>query len=110
MYARQNPNSGYLKTLQFAIDKRIEEWLKKGSRWFSFKPGESGEEILQTLAGGSVRAMSASCVQIAMENIPCSHYALRVISRIVDSLKDEQEKSEIIKLEYAELCELPNSV
>lgn len=61
------------------------------------------------LIGGSVRAMSAVCAQIALENVGCCHYALRVLSRMVESLKDEKEKSAIISLVYSKLCNQPNS-
>ena len=61
------------------------------------------------LVGGSVRVMSAVCTQIALENVGCCHYALRVLSRMVDSLKDEKEKSAIINLVYSKLCNQPNS-
>lgn len=53
--------------------------------------------------------MSAVCVQIALENVGCCHYALRVLSRMVDSLEDEQEKWDIIDQVYAKLCNQPNS-
>ena len=53
--------------------------------------------------------MSAVCTQIALENVGCCHYALRVLSRMVDSLKNEKEKQEIIDKVYAKLCDQPNS-
>ena len=34
------------------------------------------ETYQRRLIGGSVRAMSAICVQIALENVNCCHYAL----------------------------------
>lgn len=61
------------------------------------------------LVGGSIRAMAAVCAQIALENVGCCHYALRVLSRMVDSLKDEKEKSSIVNLVYSKLCNQPNS-
>lgn len=61
------------------------------------------------LVGGSIRAMSAVCAQIALENVGCCHYAIRVFSRMVDSLKEEKEKSTIINLVYSKLCNLSNS-
>ena len=61
------------------------------------------------LPGGSVRAMAAVCTQIALENVDCAHYALRVLSRMVDSLKDEEEKWDIIDKVYSKLCNQPNS-
>ena len=57
----------------------------------------------------SVRAMSAICIQIALENVGCAHYALRIISRMIDSLKDMSEKQSIIDLVYNKLCNQPNS-
>ena len=67
------------------------------------------ETYKRKLVGGSVRAMSAVCVQIALESVGCCHYALRVLSRIVDSLEDEQEKWDIIDKVYVKLCNQPNS-
>ncbi len=61
------------------------------------------------LPGGSVRAMAAICTQIALENVGVCHYALRVLSRMVNSLKDEAEKSAIVSLVYSKLCHQPNS-
>ena len=51
--------------------------------------------------------MSAICTQIALENVGASHYALRVISRMIDSLKDMDEKRSIIDLVYHKLCNQP---
>lgn len=127
MFARKYPNSGSIKTLLSDIDKRVEDWLKpenndiKTENWedvdledntpteknvFSemkvYKPSKH-------LPGGSVRAMAAVCTQIALENVDCAHYALRVLSRMVDSLKDEKEKWDIIDKVYSKLCNQPNS-
>lgn len=65
--------------------------------------------LKRRLVGGSIRAMSAVCAQIALENVGCCHYALRVLSRMVDSIKNEKEKSTIINLVYSKLCDQPNS-
>lgn len=114
MFARQYPDSGSIRTMLSDIDKRIEDWLK---------PYEEEELILgddsefktkkvmkqHRLVGGSIRAMSAVCAQIALENVGCCNYALRVLSRMVDSLKNEKEKSAIINLVYSKLCNQPNS-
>lgn len=119
MFARQYPDSGSIKTMLSDIDKRIEDWLKPYEEEVTtraiLEDGELGvpkvEKItkLHRLVGGSVRAMSAVCIQIALENVGCCHYALRVLSRMVDSLKDEKEKSVIINLVYSRLCNQPNS-
>ena len=117
MFARQYPDSGSIKTMLSDIDKRIGEWLKPQTREVSTINLEDSNNTIEKktetyqrkLVGGSVRAMSAVCVQIALENVGCCHYALRVLSRMVDSLEDEQEKWDIIDQVYAKLCNQPNS-
>ncbi len=116
MFARQYPDSGSIKTMLSDVDKRIEDWLKPYEAEFTtfplFGDGEPETKKLtkqRRLVGGSIRAMSAVCAQIALENVGCCHYALRVLSRMVDSLKDEKEKSAIINLVYSKLCNQPNS-
>ena len=104
MFAREYPDSGSVKTMLSDIDKRIEDWLNP-------KEEQEGKDPKKPnyIPGGSVRAMSAICTQIALENVGCSHYALRVISRMIDSLKDMKEKQSIIDLVYHKLCNQPNS-
>lgn len=104
MFAREYPDSGSVKTMLSDIDKRIEDWLNP-------KEEQEGKEpkMPNYIPGGSVRAMSAICTQIALENVGCSHYALRVISRMIDSVKDMKEKQSIIDLVYHKLCNQPNS-
>lgn len=104
MFAREYADSGSVKTMLSDIDKRIEDWLNP-------KKEQEGKEPKKPnyMPGGSVRAMSAICTQIALENVGCSHYALRVISRMIDSLKDMKEKQSIIDLVYHKLCNQPNS-
>lgn len=116
MFARQYPDSGSIKTMLSDIDKRMEDWLKPYEEEVTTIPlVEGGEPTTEKitkqrrLVGGSIRAMSAICTQIALENVGCCHYALRVLSRMVDSLKDEKEKSAIINLVYSKLCNQPNS-
>ena len=116
MFARQYPDSGSIKIMLSDIDKRMEEWLKPyEEEAVTSQLSEDGEPKKEKvtkqrrLVGGSIRAMSAVCTQIALENVGCCHYALRVISRMVDSLKDEKEKEAIIRLVYSKLCDQPNS-
>ena len=116
MFARQYPDSGSIKTMLSDIDKRIEDWLKPYEEEVTTIPILEDDEPKtekitkqRRLVGGSVRAMSAVCAQIALESVGCCHYALRVLSRMVDSLKDEKEKSAIISLVYSKLCKQPNS-
>lgn len=131
MFARQYPDSGSVKIMLSDIDKRIEEHLKsleeknnpKAENWESVDLGKDAKPTksegvfseLKTykrpkyIPGGSIRALSAICSQIALENVGCAHYALRVISRMINSLKDMKEKQSIIDLVYNKLCNQPNS-
>ena len=131
MFSRQYPDSGSVRTMLSDIDKRIEDHLKsideknasKAEDWKSVDLGDEAKPAkaegvfseLKTchhskyIPGGSVRALSAVCTQIALENVGCAHYALRIISRMIDSLKDMKEKQSIIDLVYNKLCKLPNS-
>lgn len=103
MFARKYPDSGSIKTMLSDLDKRTEEWLKPQTREVSTINLEDTNNTIEKrtetyqrkLVGGSVRAMSAVCVQIALENVGCCHYALRVLSRMVDSLEDEQENGKL---------------
>ena len=131
MFSRQYPDSGSVRTMLSDIDKRIEDHLKsldeknasKAEDWESVDLGDEAKAAkaegvfseLKTyhrskyIPGGSVRALSAVCTQIALENVGCAHYALRVISRMIDSLDDMDEKRSIIDLVYHKLCNQPNS-
>lgn len=118
MFSRQYPDSGSIRTMLSDIDKRIEEHLEpyeEELRCHSLGDDNKSEMttkiVIKTrkLPGGSIRAMSAVCTQIALENVGCAHYALRVISRMIDSLKDMDEKRSIIALVYQKLCNQPNS-
>lgn len=116
MFARQYPDSGSIRTMLSDIDNRIEDWLKPYEEEVTTipiledgEPKTEKETKQRRLVGGSVHAMSAICTQIALENVGCCHYALRVLSRMVDSLKDENEKSTIVNLVYTKLCKQPNS-
>ena len=57
----------------------------------------------------NVRAMCAIATQIAIENITSVHYALRVISRMVNSLEEEEEKMDIVEKVCNKLASHPNS-
>lgn len=115
MYGHQYPNSGQLKTLLSDIDKRIEKHLIPKKKEEEFIDLEKDKVVKKTityrreLTGGSVRAMSAVLTQVALENVAVCHYALRVISRMVDSLKDMKEKRDIISMVYDKLCKQHNS-
>ena len=115
MFARQYPNSGQVKTMLSDVDKRIEEWLQPQEREIrSITLEREGfvstkETYVRKLMGGSVRAMVAVAVQIALENVTMCNYALKVISRMIDSVSDAQEKQKVIEMVYNKLANTPNS-
>lgn len=116
MFARNYPNSGQVKTMLSDIDKRIEEWLQPQEQEIKVLTlGEDDDFVTRTetyirkLVGGSVRAMVAVAVQIALENVGVCNYALRVISRIIDSVEDTHEKQDVIEMVYNKLANTPNS-
>ena len=122
MFARQHPNSGQLKTMLSDLDKRIIEKLKPRKKKFYILFDLNGEStnvsdktptfIEKEVPGRiyeNIRAITAVATQIALENVSACHYALRIISRVVDSMSDMKEKRDIINNVYNKLCHQPNS-
>ena len=135
MFARQYPNSGQVKIMLSDIDKRIEDWLNpkdndSKARVESWTPIDLLDNVedysdipfdepifnqlkeyktRRYIPGGSARALVAITTQIALENISICNYPLMVISRIIDSLTDKQEKDAITEMVYNRLCNTPNS-
>jgi len=116
MFGRRFPNGGQLKVMLTDLDKRIQQHFDdqaikaKDVKLSEDMTADTSPKARQgKLPGGSVRAMSAVATQIALENVSASHYALRVLSRMVDSLKDEKEKVAIITKVYEKLVHQPNS-
>ena len=125
MFSRKYPDSGTIKTMLSDLDKRVEKYLKcddwedvdltddkeqeKEKPKGVFSELKTYKQTSRKIPRGSIRAMAAVCTQIALENIGCCHYALRVLSRMVDSLDDEVEKWSIINRVCSKLCNLRNS-
>ena len=110
IFGRKYPNGGQIKNMLSDLDKRIIKKLApkkmKTMNLDSVKitikeePGKIKENI---------RAIAAIGTQIAIENVSHTHYALRVVSRLIDSLDDEQEKWDIRAKVCDKLCNRPNS-
>jgi len=122
MFSRQYPNSGQLKTMLADLDKRIIEKQRSKKRTLKFELGAElvSNNVFDKLpiykekeAPGriceNIRAITAVATQIALENVTVCHYALQIISRVVDSLADDKEKQDIISKVYGKLCNQPNS-
>lgn len=114
MFARQYPDSGSVRIMLSDLDKRVADYLKPYEEEVFTLDGEDGlkaKKVMKQriLSGGTVRAMAAICTQIALENVNNVQYALRVMSRMVESLKDEDEKWDIRNKVCEKLCNQPNS-
>lgn len=117
MFGHKYPNSGQLRMMLNDFDDRVKLLLEDkdiiidaqlkddGNVTFQWKDSEVSNGIIE-----NIHAMSAICVQIAIENINHAHYALRVASRMVESIKDNNEKWDIINKMSASLCHLHNNV
>ena len=129
LFARQNPNSGQIKTMLSLLSKRIENRMKDAKKR-NGKKGEAddsiatlGESLLkkkriketawQLIAPhgieGSIRAHCAIAMQIGLENVGAVHYALKVISRLLEALDDKEEREDIARLVSERLRSMPNS-
>ena len=123
LFSRQYPNGGQLRTMLSDLDKRIIKKLKPRKKKYKIESldidGESNnvfdklssyeEKEVPGKIYENIRAITAIATQIALENVTVSHYALRIVSRIVDSLTDMKEKRDIIDKVYNKLCNQPNS-
>ena len=119
MFGREYPNGGQLKTMLSDLDKRVIKRLKPKKRKKKVEKelaegvifSEFSEETIEEPGKivENIRAIAAVGTQIAIENVSVVHYVLRVISRIVDSMKDNKEKWDILGKVIAKLCKRPNS-
>ncbi len=119
MFGREYPNGGQLKTMLSDLDKRVIKRLKPKKRKKKVEKeradgiifSEYTEETIEKPSKivENIRAIVAIGTQIAIENVSVVHYALRVISRIVDSMEDNNEKWDILEKVIAKLCKRPNS-
>lgn len=131
MFSRDYPNSGQIKTMLAHLDKIVEKKLEPIQLTRTYQvidilnldgdseakkdsSDEIGKEVTETFTVNpslieNVRAMVAVATQIAIENVNATHYALRVISRMVNSIKDEEERFDIIEKVHEKLAHQHNS-
>lgn len=103
MFGRKFPNGGQLRTMLNQLDERIDEILKPHKK----KKELADKEPCVIIE--NVSAMSAIATQIAIENVSITHFALKVISRMVNSMSDIEKRDEIIELVQSKLVSQPNS-
>lgn len=135
LFGRKYPNSGQIRNLLNDFDVRVTKILdekKNEKRVFLWDDVDLDEDYSETqkaksVAGKnkknvfsdmksykpiweSIRPMVAIATQIALENITAAHYALRVASRLIDTLDDgDTEKMDIIRKVCNKLCNQHNT-
>lgn len=118
LFGRKHPNSGQMRTLLSQLDKRIEKTMEQKSNLIKFLTTDKGanndtkvkeKKRNSDRSFGNICAMSAICVQIAIENVAVTHYALLIISRMVNSIQNKEEKKDIITKVQQKLINQPNS-
>lgn len=87
LFGRKFPNGGQLKTMLSNLSKNIAD----------------RKSIVE-----NVRAMCAVAVQIAAENVNVSHYALKIVSQLVEKL-DDKVRHDILDKVVTKLINRPNS-
>ena len=119
-FSSKFPNSGQLKVLLSDFSKRLTKYLKPVKNENVRVVAEINLEtnkvvecdkpsIFQPKIYENVIPMIATATQIAADNISIAHYALRVISILIDTIKDTEDKDRVIGLVYRKLRNLPNS-
>lgn len=129
-FSRKFPNGGQLRTMLSNLDKMVEITLSDDIE------DENGDVIekerpfncmfaisfgMLKEAGGlggccfrrclteDVEVLTAIATQIAVENITVANYALRLISRLIDSLDTRTEKMKLVSKVYEKLCNQHNT-
>lgn len=116
-FARKFPNSGRLKVLLSEYSQRIEEYNKLTLVGFGEdnpnskkkKDKKTGKLEKINYIPEQKRPIIAIALQIALDNIPTSHYALRVISLLLKNIRNEEEREDITRLIYNRLRGTSNS-
>lgn len=126
LFGRKFPNGGQLNRMLSDLDRLVEERLngkEKDVKIKNIKVVDSKDKDSVLLEGDllytdkeyrrrikeNITAIAAIGTQIAIENVGKVHYALRVVSRLVDSIKDMSQKWEIFDKVCARLINRPNS-
>lgn len=133
MFGRKHPDCGMVRTLLSDLDKRVEKYLKPKEKksgkhvilgGFSVNTEEvflddeeqdlvrySETPVVNRRIKENIKVLASIATQIAIENNTASLYALRIISRLMTDLKEDQDsRQEIVALVRNKLKNLPNSL
>lgn len=112
MFGRDYPNSGQLKVMLDDLDKRVMAYMEEHKiRPVFVMPGMS-EDSVSNYYGTIVEditAIAAVTAQIAIENSSSAQYALKVLSRVLVTVRSQEEKDRIIEKVVKRLASMPNS-
>lgn len=121
MFGRKYTNSGQIPIMLGDIDKRIKHQLKPKKRKKKVKSASlEGDNVMEGIpryvefeVSGKIKEniapMCAICTQIAIENVSYAHYALRVASRLLESLENDRLRGSLVAKISKKLCSLPNN-
>lgn len=114
-FGRKFPNCGQLKVQLSDFRKRLRKYLNPGKSKGWAKVNLSGDEDTQIPSKHRRKIferplpMIATLTQIAAENVTAAHYALQVISILLSTYTDNDDKTQIISKIYNKLRHSPNS-
>lgn len=117
-FGRKFPNSGQMKVLLSDFSKRLDKYLEpresKTVRTIAVIDENGITEcdepsIFQPEIREKILPMIATLSQIALDNVSVAHYALRIISILLNTITDIDEKNTIIGMVYRKLRHSPNS-
>lgn len=103
LFARQHPNSNYVKNLLGDFDKRIKLLV-------DVEDGGDQKKAAPIELIGNIKPIMSIATRLVQENIPSSPNVLQVIARMAKSLGIGSEKWwNVVKPVYMQLTNLPNS-
>lgn len=118
-FGRKFPNSGQMKVLLSDFTKRLEKYLRPRESKSLRVVAEIGSEgvitecdkplIYHPVIREKILPMIATLSQIALDNVSVAHYALRIISILLNTIENVEEKNTIIEMVYRKLRNSPNS-
>lgn len=119
-FGRKFPNSGQMKVMLSDFSKRLEKYLKprksKNVRIVAEIDLENGvttecdkPATYQLVIREKILPMVATLSQIALDNVSVTHYALRIISILVKTIDNINDKNATIGMIYRKLRNSPNS-
>lgn len=122
LFGHKHPNSGQLKTLLSDLSRRIAEWTKPFEAELQgedvdlgLQPEQIEEKnifkklmIQKRLIGGEPKALISIATRIGMENVSAVHYALRIISQILSTIKDKKQRIQVAGKVRETFMSLPN--